>query len=342
MLEMMKYPDSVPWTDLSRRRERGFTLLEMLAVIMIVALMVAIGYPMMRRSLVRAEMMGQVKMLQTSLAICRMKAIKESQWVALELLEDGETPAGGKIYGWVDSNSNRLWDEGSEEKVGEWYMNTRTAILTDGDLRPLFTLSTGYKGVVFIGDCHRPIRQPDPPPGLVEHRHRAADDEGSRHHRMVRRTEALDVLMDMNSRPRVGSEGFTLVEILIMMVILSFVALGIAGLFSHAMIVNASGHDYALLASEARLALEALQARPFTDPVLDQTGTGEEHAWAPVNRNFTIVYTVGSESWNAPTSGTGLPTDTANLKRVTMTVASTNQVLRGRRVLTVTSLKIPG
>ena len=150
MLEMMKYPDSVPWADLPRRRERGFTLLEMLAVIMIVALVVAIGYPMMRRSLVRAEMMGQVKMVQTSLHICRMKAIKESQWVVLELLEDGSTPAGGKVYGWVDSNSNRLWDEGSEEKVGEWYMNTKTAILTDGDLRPLFTLSTGYKGVVFL------------------------------------------------------------------------------------------------------------------------------------------------------------------------------------------------
>jgi prepilin-type N-terminal cleavage/methylation domain-containing protein len=146
----MKYHDSVPWADLSRRRERGFTLLEMLAVIMIVALMVAIGYPMMRRSLVRAEMMGQVKMVQTSLNICRMKAIKESEWVALELLEDGSTPAGGKIYGWVDSNSNRLWDEGVEEKVGEWYMNTKTAILSDGDLRPLFTLSTGYKGVIFL------------------------------------------------------------------------------------------------------------------------------------------------------------------------------------------------
>jgi len=30
------------------------------------------------------------------------------------------------------------------------------------------------------------------------------------------------------------------------------------------------------------------------------------------------------------------------LKRISMTVTSTNQMLRGRRVLTVTSLKIPG
>ena len=161
--------------------------------------------------------------------------------------------------------------------------------------------------------------------------------------------------MDKQPRPRATDQGFTLVEILIMMVILSFVALGIAGLFSHAMVVNASGHDYALLSSEARFALEALQARPFDDAALVQTGIGETHVWPAINRNFTIEYTVedfrienwgeaddGSEGWNAPTSGTGLATDVANLKRVTMTVASTNELLRGRRVLTVTSLKIPG
>ena len=156
--------------------------------------------------------------------------------------------------------------------------------------------------------------------------------------------------MELQSRPVLGSEGFTLVEILIMMVILSFVALGIAGLFSHAMIVNASGHDYALLSSEARLAIEALQARPFDDAALTAAGAGSPHTWTPVNRNFVIEYTVedfrvddwgeanvGSEAWSAPAG-----TDVANLKRITMTVYSTNEVLHGRRVLTVTSLKIPG
>ena len=160
--------------------------------------------------------------------------------------------------------------------------------------------------------------------------------------------------MVTDSRLRADNEGFTLVEILIMMVILSFVALGIAGLFSHAMVVNASGHDYALLASEARLAIENLQALPFDDPndasdPLDSLG-GATRNWQPLNPNFVITYTVedfriddwtearlGSEAWAAPAGG-----EQANLKRITMTVASTNEVLRGRRVLTVTSLKIPG
>lgn len=159
--------------------------------------------------------------------------------------------------------------------------------------------------------------------------------------------------MGSRARTHEHSEGFTLVEILIMMVILSFVALGIAGLFSHAMVTNASGHDYALLASEARFALEALQARPFEDATLQDTGSVQ--SWTPINPNFVIEYTVedfrvdnwtqaagGTGGWAAPTSGTGAVTDTANLKRISMTVTSTNQVLRGRRVLTVTSIKIPG
>ena len=141
-------------------------------------------------------------------------------------------------------------------------------------------------------------------------------------------------------------QGFTLVEILVALLILSFVALGIAGLFSHSMIVNASGHDYAVLASEARFALESLQARPFVDAALAATST--PRTWAPVNRNFTINYTVDDffvQNWAEVASGAwpvATAANPANLKRITMTVASTNEVLMGQRVLTVSTLKIPG
>jgi prepilin-type N-terminal cleavage/methylation domain-containing protein len=152
------------------------------------------------------------------------------------------------------------------------------------------------------------------------------------------------------ARPAAQS-GFTLVEILVAIVILSFVALGIAGLFSHSIKTNASGYDYALLATEARLALESLQALPFDDPAdsadpLDASASPKE--WPPANPNFQIRYTVedfyvdswvnvSAGNWQEPTGA--LPT---NLKRITLTVESTNQVLGGRRMFTVTSLKIQG
>jgi prepilin-type N-terminal cleavage/methylation domain-containing protein len=141
-------------------------------------------------------------------------------------------------------------------------------------------------------------------------------------------------------------QGFTLIEILVSLVILSFVALGIAGLFSHSMLVNASGHDYAVLASEARFALEALQAMPWNDPALVAT-SGTPRSWTPNNRDFTISYTVDDyyiENWTdaAGTWAAPVGLEQANVKRITMTVSSTNQVLRGERVFTVTSLKIPG
>lgn len=140
--------------------------------------------------------------------------------------------------------------------------------------------------------------------------------------------------------------GFSFVEILIAVAILGFVALGIAGLFSHSMVVNASAHDYAVLSSQARWAMEALQARTFADPSLDDTA-GTPRTWATQNPNMTIEYTVedyhvanwteAAGAWPAPSAE-----KPANLKRITMTVVSTKEILLGRRILTVSALKIPG
>ena len=59
----------------------------------------------------------------------------------------------------------------------------------------------------------------------------------------------------------------------------------------------------------------------------------------PNGNSLTYRWTAASGTWAAPDTSVG---EVANLKRVTMTVASTNPVLRGQRIFTVTSLKIPG
>lgn len=140
--------------------------------------------------------------------------------------------------------------------------------------------------------------------------------------------------------------GFSFVEILIAVAILSFVALGIAGLFSHAMVVNASAHDYAVLSSEARWAMEALQARTFADATLDDTA-GTPRTWVTQNPTITIQYTVDDyhvENWAEAAGAWPAPSalKPTNLKRISMTVVSTKEILLGRRVLTVSALKIPG
>ncbi len=145
---------------------------------------------------------------------------------------------------------------------------------------------------------------------------------------------------------KTSQQGFTLIEMLVAIMILSFVALGIAGLFSHAVINNASGYDYAQLATEARFAMEELQGLPFDDDDLDKT-TGEPHTWESATEGFAITYTVEDYAvvgWNQLEGG-AWPAATGtdvNVKRITMTVASTNQVLEGRRLFTFSAIKIKG
>jgi len=143
-------------------------------------------------------------------------------------------------------------------------------------------------------------------------------------------------------------EGFTLIEVLMALLILAIVSLGIAGMFSHAMVVNASGYDYARLASQARFVLEELRARPFGDPALVATNGS---TWVPQNlaysnRNFTATYAITDYAisdwtefgtWPAPTAS-----EPANVKRITVRIRSTAQNLQGRRELVVSALKVGG
>jgi len=161
------------------------------------------------------------------------------------------------------------------------------------------------------------------------------------------------MLKKLTPRPE---EGFTLIEVLMALVILAIVALGIAGMFSHAMVVNASGYDYSRLASQARFVLKELRARPFDDATLVET-TGA--TWVPQNltysnRNFTATYAITDYRinnwidlgdpifptpaiWPAPAGA-----DPGNVKRITVRIRSTAQNLQGQRELVVSALKVAG
>jgi prepilin-type N-terminal cleavage/methylation domain-containing protein len=156
-----------------------------------------------------------------------------------------------------------------------------------------------------------------------------------------------------------SERGFSLIEVLIALVILGFVALGIASLFTHAQLTNASGYQYAVIATEARRAIEGIQSLSFDDAALDET-SGTPREWTAAAPGYTIIYTVedfGLVNWTSLADFTATPptplapgawpdpattpSGEARLKRITIRVSSDNRFLAGRREFVVTTLKIP-
>ena len=151
MLDLMHCARRVPPTaDSPRASERGFTLVEMLAVITIIFLIVVVTVPNMRRSIVRADLLDEVKMLRQAVGISRIHAIKNSRRVVLWLLDDDVAPPGNIVLAWVDENANDTFD--NEEIVGRWPLGNHTVLgpdATDGNLS-LHVLGGTRRGVVFL------------------------------------------------------------------------------------------------------------------------------------------------------------------------------------------------
>jgi prepilin-type N-terminal cleavage/methylation domain-containing protein len=162
MLELMKCSAIEPSSGRKRRAsERGFTLVEMMVVVAMIAMIVGISIPNLWRSSVRAEMTGHVEMVQQAVAVARIYAIKNSSQVALQLLPSNTQVAKYSIHAWVDANANGALDNG-EEEVGSWPMAGETTIgpqfsPPDGDSSvdsnySLTPLAGTAKGVIFFAN----------------------------------------------------------------------------------------------------------------------------------------------------------------------------------------------
>jgi prepilin-type N-terminal cleavage/methylation domain-containing protein len=133
--------------------QRGFSLVEMMVVVAMIALILGVTLPNLWRSAVRADMMSQVGMIQQSLGVSRIFAIKNSSQVALQLLPADAPIAKYAIHAWVDANGNGAQDAG-EEQVGQWPMTSDITIDTEegNSSHTLHSLAGGALGVVFFAN----------------------------------------------------------------------------------------------------------------------------------------------------------------------------------------------
>jgi len=150
-----------------------------------------------------------------------------------------------------------------------------------------------------------------------------------------------------------AAAGFSLIEVLVAVAILGFIALGIAGLFSQATLTNASGYDYAQLASEGRRALETLKSLPYIDPALDPTGgtpvdLTTRLAGYQLPRLFEIEMSIDEFDLDAAADMSDMTgwavaatANTGNIKRVTVRVESTKGLI-GRRQFVASTLLVRG
>jgi len=109
----------------------GFTLVEVVVVLLLIGLMAVIGVPNLIRAKVRAKMLSQVKMTQQAFAVSRIKAIKSGRSVALSMETVGGGPA---LVAWVDENENEVHDS-DERNLGTWIYPDQFVVVEDGSMQ---------------------------------------------------------------------------------------------------------------------------------------------------------------------------------------------------------------
>jgi prepilin-type N-terminal cleavage/methylation domain-containing protein len=151
MLDMMKSSISSLSCSSRRSRERGFTLYEIMTVVVIIGLVAVIGFPMMVRSVVRARIVSQVGVLKQAVAMARIRALKQGGGVAVRFLSTNAAQEGGEVIAWVDGDRDGSYGPPTEILVGRWPVKDRVILKPDPG-NALYKLGGTARGVLFVAN----------------------------------------------------------------------------------------------------------------------------------------------------------------------------------------------
>lgn len=101
-----------------QRRQRGFTIIELMLTLIVLVILVAIGAPSMRGSIIRNRLVGQSSDLAGDLQLARNEAFRRQQHVVMCAANTSYTAcASDWTVGWivyVDSNRDAQYTTGEE------------------------------------------------------------------------------------------------------------------------------------------------------------------------------------------------------------------------------------
>ena len=152
MLVMMKPIHCKPMSVRRPRQEHGFTLIEIMVVVVIIGLVAVIGFPMMARAVVRARVLSEVGVLKQAVAMARIHALKQGGGVAVRFLTTNAAQEGGEVLAWVDGDRDGSYGPPTEILVGRWPVKNRVILKPDPG-NALYKLGGGTaRGILFYAN----------------------------------------------------------------------------------------------------------------------------------------------------------------------------------------------
>ena len=93
--------DKIGERGMSTSRSRGFTLIELMVTVAIVAILVTVGIPNLRDAMIRSRLSGYVQEFYGALTLARSEAIKRGFSVSICKSSNGTSCTGNWSDGWI-------------------------------------------------------------------------------------------------------------------------------------------------------------------------------------------------------------------------------------------------